>query len=123
MQESSLAPGAIGRGALWGIALVFILTAFAALILTMTQKSAAYLPAATRSVAWASVLLAGAISGRQAGHGGLLNGALGGLCCFVLAIALGTLVFDVHVAPGSAAIRAVIALFVGALGGIVGVVL
>lgn len=123
MRESSLVPGAIGQGAVWGIASALVLTAFAALILAMSRHGAAYLPLASQSVAWASVFLGGVFAGRAAGRGGLFHGALGGLGAFTLALVLGTLIFNVPIPPAMAGVRAAVALVVGAFGGIIGVAL
>lgn len=121
--ESWVHVGAVGRGALWGLVSALVLTGLAALLLSFTQHPAQYMPMTMVSVGWVSVLLSGVFAGRSAGRGGLVHGAMGGLLFLVLALSVGTLIFDVPLLLPAAAIRGGIAVVVGATGGALGVAL
>lgn len=121
MAESGIAFGAVGRGALWGLLAALVLSAVAALFLSFSANGMTYMPTATMAVGWLSVLTGGIVAGQAAGRAGLLHGAVTGLVVVLLAIAIGTLAFDVPLIGTKVLMRGAIALVVGAVGGALGV--
>lgn len=121
MGESGIAMGAVGRGAVWGLLAALVLTAVAALVLSFTANGTAYMPTAMMAVGWISVLVGGVVAGQAAGRAGLLHGALTGVLVVLLAMAIGTLAFDVPLVGVKVLMRGGVALVVGAVGGALGV--
>ena len=108
-----------GIGAVWSAGLLLLAT----FVLYMSTQPAAMVPWAAMGVAWVSVFAGGFSAGRQAGRAGLWHGAAAGVAVFVLLYVVGILGFDAHIALGPAALRAVVAGVVGAVGGALGLAL
>ncbi len=112
---SSVLRGA-GAGAVTAAALLLI----ASLVLYMVQDSSGFVPLATVAVAWLSVLASGFYAARRAGRAGLWHGASAGLLLFGALYLLGVLAYDLPMHPSGLALRAILSLVVGAVGGTIG---
>ncbi len=111
------------RGAGMGAVTAAVLLLIASLVLYVVQDSAGFIPLATVAVAWLSVLASGFSAARRAGRAGLWHGAAAGLLLFLVLYLLGILVYDLPMQPSGLALRIVLSLVVGAIGGILGLAL
>ncbi len=108
-----------GVGAMTAAALLLI----ASLVLFIMQDSSSFVPLASVSVAWLSVLASGASAARRAGRAALWHGAAAGLLLFLALYLLGVLAYDLPLRPSGLALRVVLSLVVGAIGGVLGLAL
>jgi putative membrane protein (TIGR04086 family) len=121
--EGSFDGGSVLRGAGVGAVTAAALLLVASLVLYLMQDSSGFVPLASVSVAWLSVLASGASAARRAGRAGLWHGAAAGLLLFVALYLLGVLVYDLPMQVSGLALRLVLSLVVGAIGGVVGLAL
>jgi len=111
---------AVLRGAGAGAVAAAALLLLGSLALFFMQDSAGFLPLATVAVAWLSVLASGFSAARRAGRAGLLNGAAAGVVLFLALYLLGLLAYDLPFQAAALAVRVVLSLVVGAIGGTLG---
>jgi len=108
------------RGAGAGAVTAAVLLLLASLVLYAMQDAAGFVPLATVAVAWLSVLASGFSAARRAGRAGLWHGAAAGLLLFIALYLLGVLAYDLPLHPSGLALRILLSLVVGAIGGTLG---
>lgn len=110
---------AVVRSAVVGLVAALGLTAAASILLSLTQTPMRLEPSVGMLVAWLSVACAGFMAARRAQRRGWLHGALGACAFFIIALLLGSLIFDQPIALGPSLVRLFLALVFGAIGGMV----
>jgi len=109
----------VGVGALTAAALIVVAT----LALYALRQPTTGLPVTAIAIAWVSVFASGFSAARRAGRAGLWHGALAGVLLFAALYLAGVLAYDAPVQAAPLGLRTVIALAVGALGGVIGLAL
>lgn len=118
--ESGFDGVSVLRGAGTGAITAATLLLIASLVLYVVQDSSGFVPLASVSVAWLSVLASGVSAARRAGRAGIWHGAAAGILLFFALYLLGVLAYDLPLQPSGLALRVALSLVVGAIGGVIG---
>lgn len=112
----TLQAGAVLRGTLEAFVVSLFLFAIVSLVISYTPVSDQLIPLFATITGITSVLWGGRKAGKIAGKGCLLNGALVGVMYGLIALLIGAIILTEPIA-GRTMLRAVGAILVGALGG------